>query len=166
MYLLEVRITYFDICTCLFLVVFCVFHPPLCSLYLASNRSTQTVREKKVSKCGTLILLVSFAIVLPSSKPRTTHVRLRAAVPRAKVLRGYLETVSELPWNRLSEETYDIRRAQLQLDKDHHGLDKVGSAMCAFCVVCALALLVFFCVCAFFLSRPRVVGFFVLVFVC
>ena len=71
------------------------------------------------------------------------------------MLRGYLETVSELPWNRLSEETYDIRRAQLQLDKDHHGLDKVGSAMCASCVVCALALLVFFlCVCAFIVPAP------------
>lgn len=50
-----------------------------------------------------------------------------------KVIRGYLETVSELPWNRLSEETYDIRRAQLQLDKDHHGLDKVRTCD-AWCV--------------------------------
>lgn len=33
--------------------------------------------------------------------------------------------MSELPWNRVSEETYDIRRAQLQLDKDHYGLNKV-----------------------------------------
>ncbi len=33
--------------------------------------------------------------------------------------------MSELPWNHMSEEMYDIRRAQLQLDKDHYGLDKV-----------------------------------------
>lgn len=45
-------------------------------------------------------------------------------MPR-KVVRTYLETVSELPWNRMSEETYDIRRAKQQLDKDHYGLDKV-----------------------------------------
>lgn len=45
--------------------------------------------------------------------------------PLSKVVRTYLETVSELPWNTMSEETYDIRQAQIQLDKDHYGLDKV-----------------------------------------
>lgn len=45
-------------------------------------------------------------------------------VPR-KVVRAYLETVSDLPWKTLSKETYDIRAAQVQLDKDHYGLDKV-----------------------------------------
>lgn len=71
---------------------------------------------------------MSSSLSLPSNPLRSfTPPRLRARFPflLRKVIRGYLETVSELPWNRLSEETYDIRRAQLQLDKDHHGLDKV-----------------------------------------
>ncbi|CAM9781125.1 unnamed protein product, partial [Hapterophycus canaliculatus] len=53
--------------------------------------------------------------------------RMQASQPEYTVIRTYLETVSELPWNSMSEEAYDIRRAQLQLDKDHYGLDKVSS---------------------------------------
>lgn len=41
------------------------------------------------------------------------------------VLRNYLDTVLELPWNKYSEETADIERAQLILDHDHYGLKKV-----------------------------------------
>lgn len=60
-----------------------------------------------------------FYVQLQSSSSVVLHMHI------AKVVRTYLETVSELPWNSMSEETYDIRRAQLQLDKDHYGLDKV-----------------------------------------
>ncbi len=41
------------------------------------------------------------------------------------VLRNYLDTVLELPWNKYSEETADIERAQTILDHDHYGLKKV-----------------------------------------
>lgn len=41
------------------------------------------------------------------------------------VLRNYLDTVLELPWNNFSEETADIDRAQFILDSDHYGLKKV-----------------------------------------
>lgn len=41
------------------------------------------------------------------------------------VLRNYLDTVLELPWNNYSEETADIERAQFILDRDHYGLKKV-----------------------------------------
>ena len=41
------------------------------------------------------------------------------------VLRNYLDTVLELPWNNYSEETLDVNAAQKQLDDDHYGLKKV-----------------------------------------
>ena len=41
------------------------------------------------------------------------------------VLRGYLDTVLELPWGVKTEETLDIDKARLILDEDHFGLDKV-----------------------------------------
>ena len=43
----------------------------------------------------------------------------------ASVLRNYLDTVLELPWNASTKERVDVRAAQRILDKDHFGLEKV-----------------------------------------
>ena len=41
------------------------------------------------------------------------------------VVRTYLDTVLEMPWNKLSKENNDIPNAQKVLDEDHYGLEKV-----------------------------------------
>ena len=41
------------------------------------------------------------------------------------VLRNYLDTVLELPWNKRTKERVDIAAAQKILDKDHFGMEKV-----------------------------------------
>ncbi|CAN0083377.1 unnamed protein product, partial [Ectocarpus sp. 4 AP-2014] len=64
--------------------------------------------------------------------------RMQTSQPEYTVIRTYLETVSELPWNRMSEETYDIYRAQLQLDKDHYGLNKVKQRIVEYIAVRSL----------------------------
>ena len=43
----------------------------------------------------------------------------------ASVLRNYLDTVLELPWNTRTKERIDIEAARKVLDKDHFGLQKV-----------------------------------------
>ncbi len=43
----------------------------------------------------------------------------------ASVLRNYLDTVLELPWNKTTKERVDVSVAQKILDKDHFGLEKV-----------------------------------------
>ena len=43
----------------------------------------------------------------------------------ASVLRNYLDTVLELPWNKKSKERVDVASARRILDKDHFGLEKV-----------------------------------------
>ncbi|MBE7001320.1 MAG: endopeptidase La [Ruminococcaceae bacterium] len=43
----------------------------------------------------------------------------------ASVLRNYLDTVLELPWNVKTRERIDINSARRILDKDHFGLEKV-----------------------------------------
>jgi ATP-dependent Lon protease len=45
--------------------------------------------------------------------------------PEAGWLRTWLDTVLELPWNKRSEETYDLAGARAVLDADHAGLDDV-----------------------------------------
>lgn len=43
----------------------------------------------------------------------------------ASVLRNYLDTVLELPWNTVTKERIDIEAARKVLDRDHYGLTKV-----------------------------------------
>ena len=43
----------------------------------------------------------------------------------ASVLRGYLDTVLDLPWNKSSKERIDVQAASKILEHDHFGLEKV-----------------------------------------
>lgn len=43
----------------------------------------------------------------------------------AFVIRNYLETVLELPWNKVSKIKVDVKKAAKILDKEHYGLKKV-----------------------------------------
>ena len=50
----------------------------------------------------------------------------------ANLVRTYLETLSELPWQTLSEDNLDIANAQKTLDEDHYGLDKIKDRILEF----------------------------------
>jgi len=43
----------------------------------------------------------------------------------ASVLRNYLDTILELPWNVRTKECIDVQKADKILQKDHYGLEKV-----------------------------------------
>ncbi|RME92554.1 MAG: endopeptidase La [Verrucomicrobia bacterium] len=51
--------------------------------------------------------------------------QLHPASPEYSVVVGYLETLAELPWNRLTEDNLDLARARRILDRDHFDLEKV-----------------------------------------
>lgn len=55
------------------------------------------------------------------------------------VVRTYLDTVLDLPWNKKSEERLDLAEAQAILDRDHYGLKKVKERIMEFLAVKALA---------------------------
>lgn len=57
----------------------------------------------------------------------------------AAVLRTYLDTVLDLPWNELTEDNNDIVNARKVLDEDHYGLDKVKDRIIENIAVRALA---------------------------
>jgi len=50
----------------------------------------------------------------------------------AQVIRTYLETVAELPWNKRAEESLDLKRAGAILDEDHYGLQDVKDEVLEF----------------------------------
>lgn len=51
--------------------------------------------------------------------------RLPGGSQEAAVLRTYLDTCLEMPWNTLTKEKTDLERAKKILDADHYGLQKV-----------------------------------------
>lgn len=55
------------------------------------------------------------------------------------VVRTYLDTVLDLPWNKKSEERLDLTEAQEILDRDHYGLKKVKERIMEFLAVKTLA---------------------------
>lgn len=55
------------------------------------------------------------------------------------VVRTYLDTVLDLPWNKKSEERLDLGEAQAILDRDHYGLKKVKERIMEFLAVKTLA---------------------------
>jgi len=53
----------------------------------------------------------------------------------AQVIRTYLETIAELPWNERSEDDLDVAKAARILDEDHYGLRKVKDRVLEFLAV-------------------------------
>ncbi len=53
----------------------------------------------------------------------------------AQVIRTYLETVAELPWNKRSEDHLDLKEAAQILDEDHYGLQDVKDRVLEFLAV-------------------------------
>ena len=51
--------------------------------------------------------------------------RLHPDSAEAGVLRTWLDWIVELPWNRTTEDNYDLERARQILDRDHYDLEKV-----------------------------------------
>ena len=54
------------------------------------------------------------------------------------VIRTYIETMLEMPWDRVSEEFTDIKYAKELLDAEHYGLEKVKERVLEFLAVRAL----------------------------
>lgn len=54
------------------------------------------------------------------------------------VIRGYIETVLALPWDKVSVDNEDIKNAKKVLDSDHYGLEKVKERILEFLAVRSL----------------------------
>ena len=66
-------------------------------------------------------------------------VKMSYSSQEAGVIRGYLDTVLELPWNIKTKDKLDIDKVQKQLDKDHYGLKKVKERITEIISVRAMA---------------------------
>jgi len=65
-------------------------------------------------------------------------VKMSMSSSESSVMRTYLDTVLDLPWNKTTKENIDINNAQIILDEDHYGLDKVKERITEYLAVKAL----------------------------
>ena len=54
------------------------------------------------------------------------------------VIRGYVETLLAMPWDKKDEEKVSLKAAQKVLDEDHYGLEKVKERILEYLSVCLL----------------------------
>ncbi|MCH3950279.1 MAG: endopeptidase La [Acidaminococcus sp.] len=54
------------------------------------------------------------------------------------VIRNYLDTVLSLPWGKMTQDNYDLKKAAAVLNKDHYGLKKVKERILDYLAVRAL----------------------------
>lgn len=65
-------------------------------------------------------------------------VKMNSSSADGTVMRTYLDTVLELPWNKKTKENLDISNVQAILDEDHYGLGKVKERITEYLAVKAL----------------------------
>lgn len=65
--------------------------------------------------------------------------KMQPSSAEATVSRTYIETVLELPWNTLSEDNIDLKKAEDILNEDHYGLDKVKERVLEYLAVIRLS---------------------------
>lgn len=58
-----------------------------------------------------------------------------AASSESSMIRGYIETILEMPWNKASKDNKDIKKAIEILEADHYGLSKVKERIIEFLAV-------------------------------
>ena len=65
--------------------------------------------------------------------------RMPEAAAEHGMLRGYLDTLIELPWSKETPDSIDVAEARRVLDEDHFGLDKIKRRIVEFLAVRKLA---------------------------
>jgi len=61
--------------------------------------------------------------------------RMNPAAAEYPVSMNYVEFLIDLPWNDFTKDSFDLRRAQQILDRDHYGLEKVKERIIEFLAV-------------------------------
>ncbi len=64
--------------------------------------------------------------------------RMNPSAAEYSIQYNYLETLVELPWNEFSNDDFDLKKAQVILDEDHYGLDKIKDRILEYLAVIKL----------------------------
>ncbi|MBW3468728.1 endopeptidase La [Arthrospiribacter ruber] len=72
------------------------------------------------------------------SKELDKILRINPSAAEYPIALNYAETLVELPWNEFTKDNFDLKRAKVILDKDHHGLEKVKERIIEYLAVLKL----------------------------
>jgi ATP-dependent Lon protease len=64
--------------------------------------------------------------------------RMHPSTPDYSVVYNHLDLMLDLPWDELSEDTYDLKKAKKVLDNDHYGMEKVKERILEYLAVIKL----------------------------
>lgn len=64
--------------------------------------------------------------------------RMHPSTPDYSVIYNHLDLMLDLPWGTYTEDSYDLKRAQKVLDKDHYGMDKIKDRILEYLAVLKL----------------------------
>ncbi len=67
------------------------------------------------------------------------YARMVPSSAESSVVRNYVETILELPWNKASRVNHDLKRAEKILNEDHYGMDKVKQRVLEYLAVTQLS---------------------------
>lgn len=104
---------------------------------LGEGDNPQEESEKYIEKIRALNLSEEITEKLVGEAEKL--VKMSYSSQEAGVIRSYLDTILELPWNIRTKDKLDIDKVQKQLDKDHYGLKKVKERITEIISVRALA---------------------------
>lgn len=92
------------------------------------NRLKEKATEKKWSE----------AVAKNFDKELGKLQRINPAAAEYSVILNYLDLMVELPWNEITEDNFDLKRAKKILDEDHYGLDKIKDRILEYLAVLKL----------------------------
>ncbi len=90
---------------------------------LGQDESPEYEAEKYRNKIIALKLSIETTEVLCKEVDKLSKMPYNSQ--EANVIRNYLDLCLDLPWNKKTKERIDLQKVRKQLDKNHHGLDKV-----------------------------------------
>ncbi len=64
--------------------------------------------------------------------------RMHPSTPDYSVVYNHLDLMLDLPWNEITEDQYDLKKAKKVLDHDHYGMDKVKERLLEYLAVLKL----------------------------
>ncbi len=95
----------------------------------SSFREAQTLREK-IETVG-----MSEEAKTKALEEVERMEKMPPIAPEVGVIRTYVELMCDLPWNKRTDDVYDLHHAQAVLDEDHYALEKIKDRIIEFLAV-------------------------------
>lgn len=99
---------------------------------VSSEAEIENMRERAKTKAWSEETKFQF------EKELNRMLRLNPQMPEHSIQRNYLEFMLDLPWNEVTKDDFDLKKAQKILDRDHFGLEDIKERIIEYLAVLKL----------------------------